>query len=536
MRFKRALREGRYPRLHLMVESIRYYRQRISGSLGLGRPRGARDTLAGITPLLAADRFVPGRIVLVNCGLAAGGVERQIVYHLRGLASTAALESVALVCTHPFDTPGYDFYLPDLKDCAAEATEATRSTDASDFASACGSNPSVAALIEMLPERLQRDVRRLAIEFLRRRPEVVHGFQDMSGVAASLAAAAVGVPRIILSSWNLRPTTLDHYQDYMRPAYRLLAGCNRIIFANNSNAGAKDYVRWIGIPSLKFRVMPNGIDTDEIARPDAAAIAAFRASIGVSEGAPLIGSVFRLRAQKRPMLWIDAASEVARAFPDAHFLLLGAGPLRERILRRARRRGIADRLHMPGTMKDVSLAISAMSVFLLTSEIEGIPNVLLEAGLLGVPVVTTEAGGAVEAIDPGRTGWVATDGNAKTVAACVSRILNDQDWVSAARHAAPAFIRSHFGLQRVLGDIVALYGVAAPHRLCSPAEASLGPGASDGKCRSLGVPESLEVIAIGADHVFRLSRRDDTPLPQVDAAVAPLLDQIHRVGGEHHDG
>jgi len=463
-RLKDDLRGGRYPQLYMMLQSIRYSQQRTLGSLGLGRPRGPDDTLARLAPLLAKDRFVPGRVILVNDGLISGGVERQVVYQLRGLASAPSVESVALLCLHLFEIPGYDFYLSHLKECAAEVAEATQSADDPDLAGACRDNPAIAALIEMLPDRLRRDVRRLAIEFLRRRPEVVHGFQDISGIAAGFAAAAVGVPRIILSSWNMRPTNFIHYRSYMRPAYRSLAGCSRIIFANNSSAGAKDYAEWIGLPSLPVEVMPNGIDTDEIARPEAAAIAAFRASIAVPEGAPLIGSVFRFYPEKRPTLWIDAASEIARSFPDAHFLLVGAGPLRARILRRARRRGIAGRLHMPGRMKDVSLAISAMTVLLLTSRFEGIPNVLLEAGLLGVPVVTTDAGGAAEAIDPGRTGWLVTDGKAKSLADRVSQILSDREWASAARDAAPAFIRSRFGLQRMLAETLTLCGVAARAR------------------------------------------------------------------------
>jgi len=460
-RLKGEIRSGRHPRLYLALQSIRYSQQRALGSLGLGGLRGAGDALAKLTPLLAEDRFVRGRIILVNDSLVAGGVERQIVYTLRGLASTPAVESVALLCLHLSDIPGNDFYLSHLRDCAAEVADATRSTDASDLAGACGGNPTVAALIEMLPDRLQEDVRRLAIEFLRRRPEVVHGFQDNAGIAAGFAAVAVGVPRIVLSSRNVRPTNFAYYRSYMDPAYRLLARCGRVVFSNNSHAGAKDYAEWTGLRPSSFRIVRNGIDGDEIARPEAAAIAAFRASIAIPDGAPLIGSVFRFRAEKRPLLWIDAASEVARRFPDAHFLLIGEGPLEGRMLRRARHRGISGRLHMPGTMEDVPLAVSAMSVFLLTSQFEGIPNVLLEAGLLGVPVVTTEAGGAVEAIDPGRTGWVVTDGKAKSLAARVLQILSDPEWASAARHAAPAFVRSRFGLRRMLVETVALYGIAA---------------------------------------------------------------------------
>ncbi|MDE3110802.1 MAG: glycosyltransferase, partial [Acidobacteriota bacterium] len=449
----------RQPALASVVRELRYLEQRAAGSFGIGGLRASTDTLVKLPPLLAAEQFVPGRVALVNGGLAWGGVERQIVCLLRHLALRPSVESVMLVCQNLFDTPGCDFFLPRLKDAPADVVEATSAADDGILVAACRRNPDAAGFIANLPRELQVEVRRFAVEFLRRRPAIVHAFQDTPSAAAGLAAVIVGVPRIILSSRNMRPTNFAYYRSYLLPTYRALAACERVVLSNNSDAGAADYARWIGVPRSHFQVLRNGIA--DIPRPDAAEVATFRQSLGVPDGAPLVGSVFRFYAEKRPLLWIEVAGQLARRFPDAHFLIVGTGPMRGKMLRRAKSLGIADRLHMPGTTHNVPVAISALSVFVLTSEFEGTPNVVLEAGLLGVPVVVTQAGGTGETIDQGRTGWCVPEADAKSIAARVAQVLGDPAWAAAAKAAAPEFIRARFGLQRMIDETIAQYGLVA---------------------------------------------------------------------------
>ena len=115
--------------------------------------------------------------------------------------------------------------------------------------------------------------------------------------------------------------------------------------------------------------------------------------------------MFRLEAEKRPLLWVETAALLARQVPDMHFVIFGQGSMREEVLRAAERQGIAARLTLAGVTSDVLSAMSIMDVFLLASFGEGLPNVLLEAQWVGTPVVVTDVGGAKEAVEPGVTGW-----------------------------------------------------------------------------------------------------------------------------------
>ena len=162
----------------------------------------------------------------------------------------------------------------------------------------------------------------------------MHGWQDGVGLAAGFAALAVGVPRIVVAGRNVRPANFSYYRPYMHAAYRLLAAEPRVILCNNSEAGARDYAAWLGIDPARIRVVRNGIDDDRVRRIQGAEVKAFRSELGVPEGAPLIGSIFRLYPEKRPLLVGARGAIDRRALARGAFrrvrLGLDGGPLRSR--------------------------------------------------------------------------------------------------------------------------------------------------------------------------------------------------------------
>ena len=107
----------------------------------------------------------------------------------------------------------------------------------------------------------------------------------------------------------------------------------------------------------------------------------------------MLGSVFRMSEEKRPLLWLDVAANVAAQRPDAHFVVCGDGPMRDEMRTYAAELGIADRVHLPGAQSNIGSWFKLMDVVMLTSRHEGLPNVLLEAQSLGVPVVAPDVGG-----------------------------------------------------------------------------------------------------------------------------------------------
>jgi 2-polyprenyl-6-hydroxyphenyl methylase/3-demethylubiquinone-9 3-methyltransferase len=312
-------------------------------------------------------------------------------------------------------------------------------------------------LTEKLPGEL-KDIPWYAQEFLATRPRVVHVWLDYTNVKAGLAAALIGVPRIVLGTRSVAPNNFALFQPYMREGYRALAARPNVCLLNNSEAGARDYERWLGLPRGTFKVIRNGFDFSALEPADKLGLAQeFRTRLGVPLEAPIVGSVLRFYEEKRPLLWIDVAARVAERRPDVRFLIVGDGPLREEARWRALGYGLGDRIVMPGNEKDVAVAIAAMDVFLLTSRLEGFPNVLIEAQALGLPVITTDAGGAAETLIQGKTGYAISPHSPDLLADAVLRILGDHPWREAARQAAQRFVRERFSMSEMVDRTLDAY-------------------------------------------------------------------------------
>jgi len=424
-----------------------------------------RGLVASISAALATDNrllpryaFVPRRIVTVNSALAWGGAERQLSNTLLGLASRG-FDDLTLLCESLGVVPDSDFFRWRLADRSIEVSALRRT--AGSFVGQLRQD-DVAGLsrrLSRLPGWLAEAAAPYALEFLARRPEVVHAWQDQTNLLAGMAAVITGVPRIILAGRNLAPFRFAYFQPHMRSGYRALLECPGVTLLNNSQAGVEDYAAWLMIPPERIALLRNGLDFSACAAPTAAEHEAYRCRLGIDAGALVVGSIFRFYEEKDPLLWIEAAARVARVRPELMLLLIGTGPMQSQIQARAAELGIADRLRMPGTEKLPGLPLSIMDAFLLTSHAEGLPNVVIEAQSLGVPVVATAAGGTREAVLEERTGWIVETRNPDQLGDRLLDILSDDRLRQRVRTLAPQFVAERFGLDRMIDETVELYGI-----------------------------------------------------------------------------
>lgn len=154
--------------------------------------------------------------------------------------------------------------------------------------------------------------------------------------------------------------------------------------------------KWIK-PRVPVSTILNGVNTGHFVR-DAAAGLSVRKKLGIDQSAFVVGTIAVFRFQKRLKEWIDVFRDFHQVHPDARAIIVGDGILKEEIMLHLRERGMEEYIFFPGLQTEVLPWFSAMDVFMMSSEFEGLPIALLEAMSAGCAVVCTDAGGIKEVI------------------------------------------------------------------------------------------------------------------------------------------
>ncbi|AZS77205.1 glycosyltransferase [Achromobacter sp. MY14] len=374
----------------------------------------------------------PISVALVTGSLGPGGAERQLTRLAGELTRMAELpdqilpgngtapvpmrpEKVEVMVkqhTEPTGSSkkqGLDFFLPVLVKAQIPVTEINR-LPAVSVAHQAVPDGRLGRLLEQLPPPVHYGVTRLA-PVLRANPfDVVSLWQDGTCLFGALAALLAGAPTIHLVFRGLPPNIRkDRFREEYPELFQALAQVPGVYFVSNSRTAAEAYADWLGIPIVRFHVLYNGVpDLAVNASPaDEAKWEAFKES--TPDATETIGGVFRLEPDKRPQLWIKLAALYLKRRPQARFVIVGDGRLHDNIVALAEELRVQDRLLLVGLSNHVGYWYSQMDASVLLSRYEGLPNVLIEAQLLGVPVISTPAGGAGECFVENETGHLLSD-------------------------------------------------------------------------------------------------------------------------------
>jgi glycosyltransferase involved in cell wall biosynthesis len=202
---------------------------------------------------------------------------------------------------------------------------------------------------------------------------------------------------------------------------RLLTGCS---------AELVDRVRALGFPEERSRVIPYGVDVAAFS-PDRARGKLWRERLGIPETAPLILSVGRMATKKGFHILMEALPELLASHPQAHVVLAGGGDLLPRFQEEALR--FPGRLHLPGPVLRDTLPdlYRAADLFVLPAvhdargNVDGLPNVILEAMATGLPVVASGISGIPLAVEEGVTGLLVPEKDPATLLGALLRLLVD---------------------------------------------------------------------------------------------------------------
>ena len=177
---------------------------------------------------------------------------------------------------------------------------------------------------------------------------------------------------------------------------------------------------------------------------------AVRSELGFSDDDLVVGTVANLRATKGYPDLLAAAREVVAAVPAARFVAVGQGPLADDLAAARDATGLGDRFTFLGYRADAPAVMAAFDVFCLASHYEGLPIALMEALALGLPVVSTTAGGIRELVTADVDAVLVPPGEPGRLAAALTEVLTRPD--RRAELAAAAAAR---GAALDVGDAVA---------------------------------------------------------------------------------
>jgi len=402
-------------------------------------------------------------VVQFSSSLGAGGAERQVAYVIQGLMQDPHVAGPCRLVVNSLNPQsGNDFFLPEVEKSGCDITNLDDLREGASIRQILAESPEHASTIRQLAS-LPRDASRIAIPFfgylVKTRPRVVHLWQDTINIAAGIAAVAAGVPKIVLCTRSTRPAEISRFRRYLSEGYLALLGYRGdLSIVNNSANGAKDYESWLNLPAGTISPFYNGYDFGSIrAKTKTSDRNTIRQKFAIPNSAKVIGGVMRFSSEKRPDLWVKTLMSAIGESSDIHGLIIGDGPMRGALMGEVEAAGLADRIHFAGRQTPVEPWMSAMDILFLSSVTEGLPNVLIEAQSLGVPVATMHVGGAPEALLAGKSGFTLKEATPEKLATHLVEALQDTAGMKAMSLAAVTFVNAQFSLDTMIQTLANLY-------------------------------------------------------------------------------
>lgn len=288
--------------------------------------------------------------------------------------------------------------------------------------------------------------------------DILHTHGGIAGLFGRRAARKAGIPVVVHTLHGI------HYLHYRNLALRrLYIGLERSMSRATSavicvsEADLEQARRHRLAPDDRLRLIRNGVAAagrdDDPERVRRISALCFR----LTPGSPVVGTVARLHRQKGVEYFVRAAAAVLKKRPATMFVIVGGGPLEDRLKAEVSRLGLADRMILAGERSDALDWLSLFDVFVLPSLWEGLPLVLIEAAILGRPIAATDIDGTREIIRDGETGLLVPPADAPALAQAVLRLLEDPGLARRLGEAARKEIPPAFSLERMVSETERLY-------------------------------------------------------------------------------
>jgi glycosyltransferase involved in cell wall biosynthesis len=216
-----------------------------------------------------------------------------------------------------------------------------------------------------------------------------------------------------------------------------------------------------GLPPEHLVSVPTGIDLSRfsparVPRQDGKRL------LGLPENALVLGIAATLRSWKGHDYLLEALSRLAAEMPRVRLLVAGDGPRRQHIESRIAELGVGDKVLMLGQRSDMPEVLAAMDVFVLPSYAnEGVPQAIMQAMAMALPVVSTRVGAIDEAVIHEETGLLVEPRNPDALAEALSHLLSDEALRSRMGDAGRRRALERFSIQHMADRMEDIFRAAA---------------------------------------------------------------------------
>jgi glycosyltransferase involved in cell wall biosynthesis len=288
-------------------------------------------------------------------------------------------------------------------------------------------------------------------EIRRFKPDVIHTHTAKAGVVGRIASIFSGHSSVRVHTFHGH--LLNGYFGAGKTKLVILIEKFLALFTDQLLAvgtKVKDDLLAVGIGNQsKFGVMPPGLQLAEVPSRLSA-----RAELGLNEEATYCAFIGRITQIKRPDRFLDVISEVKSRGVDLHFIVAGAGELLQYCQDRAKVESLP--VTFLGWREDIEVVLAAADFVLLTSDNEGTPLSLIQAGMVGIPVIATSVGSTNEIVVDGETGLL-TDLTVQELSEAVTKVATDGDLRAKMGAAGKEYTLARYGVERLVKDHQDLY-------------------------------------------------------------------------------
>ncbi len=280
--------------------------------------------------------------------------------------------------------------------------------------------------------------------------DVIHGHSSKGGAVARLAAIGSGLPAIYTphALIMMTPTLSAAKRRFYSSIEFVLSKLSRHIIAV-SPAEARLAVA-TGLGEGRILTIPNGVGPPQLSPRDEA-----RRVCGFGTDEIVIGSVGRLVENKAPDVLVNALAIALRTCPKLRVVFVGDGPSKATLAELSSRLGIADKVILLGEL-DARKVFAGFDIFGMSSRMEAMPYVVLEAMSAGLPIMATITSGVEILVEEGVNGLVVPMDDCDAFAAGLVKLAEDPALMGRMADASRQLIRQ-FTSERMIERILALY-------------------------------------------------------------------------------